>query len=57
MAYQFPVVARDKFEPDEEGHMAIPCCWCKHRHGSDTQEPCRTCDHNCNAIAGNTTTT
>lgn len=46
-----PIVPRDKFEPEYQGRgFEIPCCWCKHRHGSDDQEPCRTCDHNANAV-------
>lgn len=49
MTEHIPTVARDKFAP-EESHFAVPCCWCKHRHGSDADEPCRTCDHNFNAI-------
>lgn len=49
MSYHFPVVRRDKFEPEISSHMDEPCCWCIHRHGSDTDEPCRTCDHNANA--------
>jgi len=45
-----PVVPRDKFEPDDANNsFSAPCCWCKHRHGGDTDEPCRTCDHNGNA--------
>jgi hypothetical protein len=42
-----PIVPRDNFEPEHpSGGFAVPCCWCKHRHGSDSSEPCRTCDHN-----------
>lgn len=43
-------VRRDKFEAEESGGLAAPCCWCVHRHGSDKDEPCRTCDHNCNSV-------
>ena len=50
MSFAIPVVRRDKFEPENAGHFAEPCCWCVHRFGSDTAEPCRTCDHNANAI-------
>lgn len=50
MSYTIPIVPRDHFEPEEEGHLSIPCCWCIHRHGRDDEEPCRTCDHNCNAV-------
>ena len=47
-----PIVAGDHFEPEEHNiAFGIPCCWCKHRFGSDTQDPCRTCDHNANAEA------
>lgn len=43
-------VRRDKFVAEESGGLAAPCCWCVHRHGSDKDEPCRTCDHNCNSV-------
>lgn len=47
-----PVVRRDHFEPEESGHgLSIPCCWCTHRHGLCTEEPCRTCDHNAGAAS------
>lgn len=44
-------VKRDKFEP-EGGDLGLsfPCCVCLHRHGTDQVEPCRTCDHNINAV-------
>lgn len=46
-----PIVPRDRFEPEiPRGGFDIPCCWCKHRHGSDDAGPCRTCDHNANAV-------
>lgn len=45
-----PIVRRDKFEPEENVHLEIPCCWCRHRHGLDTEEPCRTCDHSATAV-------
>jgi hypothetical protein len=45
-----PIVARDHFEPEETGHFSVPCCWCVHRHNTDSEEPCRTCDHNGNAV-------
>lgn len=46
------VVQRDKFKLDEsaEVHLAFPCCVCAHRHGTDRDEPCRTCDHNLGAV-------
>lgn len=49
MSNHIPTVRRDKFEPDESSGFAVPCCWCIHRHNTDREEPCRTCDHNCNA--------
>lgn len=44
------VVFRDHFDPDTDSTMAFPCCSCTHRHGLDTEDPCRTCDHNGNAV-------
>ena len=48
------VVARDKFLLNGTGtvglSLAFPCCCCTHRNMKDTQEPCRTCDHNANAV-------
>jgi len=46
MTFEFPIVKRDKFEAEDIGHLAIPCCWCTHQHKTDKEEPCRTCDHN-----------
>ncbi len=43
-------VNRDKFEADEWGTMSFPCCACKHVRQSADMEPCRTCDHNVNAV-------
>ncbi|TJY57398.1 hypothetical protein E4T66_18500 [Sinimarinibacterium sp. CAU 1509] len=45
-------VARDHFEVDEASaaQLAFPCNVCRHRHGSDRAEPCRSCDHNANAV-------
>ncbi len=43
-------VNRDKFEADLYGTLVFPCCCCKYKHGSDDAEPCRTCDHNANAV-------
>ena len=43
-------VRRDKFEPDVRGSFGFPCFACKHRYGKDTDEPCRTCDHNAGAV-------
>lgn len=45
-----PIVRRDKFEPEDARGFEIPCCWCRHRHGLDTEEPCRTCDHSATAV-------
>ena len=42
-------VARDHFEPDENTHLAFPCCACRHRHGTDKEEPCIRCDWNLGA--------
>lgn len=41
---------RDHFEPEEYGNLAFPCCVCIHRHGSDQDHPCRTCDHNAKSV-------
>jgi len=46
------LVNRDKFEPEEWGTMAFPCCACKSVKKLETEEPCRTCDHNINAVHG-----
>lgn len=42
-------VARDHFEPDDSTHLAFPCCACRHRHGTDKDEPCIRCDWNLGA--------
>ena len=39
-------VARDHFEPDDNTHLTFPCCACRHRHGTDQEEPCIRCDWN-----------
>lgn len=52
MALNEYVVARDNFSLDEGHHdrgLAFPCSCCKHRSGTDRDEPCRSCDHNLNA--------
>jgi hypothetical protein len=46
-------VVHDKFEFDEYGPLCFPCCACKHRLAKDDEEPCRTCDHNSNAVEDN----
>lgn len=45
-------VRRDKFRYEEPGGIGFdfPCCVCVHRRGQDTDEPCRTCDHNAGAV-------
>jgi hypothetical protein len=43
-------VNRDKFEADEWGPLSFPCEACKHWRKAQNVEPCRTCDHNCNAV-------
>ena len=41
----------DKFEPQEVGltRLSFPCNACKHRDGTDSDEPCRSCGHNLNS--------
>jgi hypothetical protein len=45
-------VNRDKFEYGLNYSMfGFPCCVCEHREGkAQNVEPCRTCDHNVNAV-------
>jgi hypothetical protein len=51
-------VARDKFALDARNggpprfapEVAFPCCVCAHAEHTDSEEPCRTCDHNVNAV-------
>lgn len=47
-------VKRDKFKLQNNGtvglYLCFPCCLCNHRHNHDGDEPCRTCDHNVNAV-------
>jgi hypothetical protein len=52
MSLQDWTCASDKFEPEDEGltRLAFPCCACKHNRKTDADEPCRTCDHNVNAV-------
>lgn len=47
-------VLRDNFEWDEADAFSFPCCVCEHKRTRDTEEPCRTCDHNANAVKDNT---
>ena len=48
----YVAIPRDKFELQElvTDGFDFPCGLCKHRHGTDRDEPCRTCDHNINSI-------
>jgi hypothetical protein len=54
MSLQDYAVKRDKFERSGNGSGSLtldfPCCVCFHRFRKDTEEPCRTCDHNVNAV-------
>lgn len=47
-------VQRDKFELETgiRGILgfAFPCNVCRHNFHQDNEEPCRTCDHNANAV-------
>jgi hypothetical protein len=45
-------VPRDKFEPDDSVNgLSFPCNCCAYRNLSDSDEPCRTCDHNLNSVS------
>jgi hypothetical protein len=54
MSLEDYVVTRDKFQLHDKGtvglELSFPCCHCQHRNMRDTDEPCRTCDHNVNAV-------
>lgn len=41
-------VIRDHFEADDHkpGELRFPCNVCRHRHGTDKDEPCIRCDWN-----------
>jgi hypothetical protein len=43
-------VKRDKFVAREDGEFAFPCCVCVSKRKGQHEEPCRTCDHNVNAV-------
>jgi hypothetical protein len=51
-------VARDKFTRDSHDggpprfadEVAFPCCVGANSEHTDDEEPCRTCDHNVNAV-------
>lgn len=50
MGIRLHEVSRDKFELDGDAMgFSFPCCCCIYRHGTDREEPCRTCDHNASA--------
>lgn len=52
--------ARDKFQLGDGQHFSgfdFPCCDCKHVRQSADMEPCRTCDHNVNAVDDTANTT
>jgi hypothetical protein len=54
MSLQDYQVARDHFRADDMAGVrsfAFPCSACVHRGLRDTQQPCRTCDHNVNAVS------
>lgn len=45
------VVQRDKFQAEEVTNgFDFPCGVCIHRHCTDMDEPCRTCDHNMRSV-------
>lgn len=50
MGLQEYIVRRDKFDPRQDLGYGFPCCACKHMTQSAKDEPCRTCDHNFNAV-------
>lgn len=50
MSLQDYAVKRDKFEYDDSSVFDFPCTVCKSKTKQDTDEPCRTCDHNANAV-------
>ena len=43
-------VKRDKFEPRPDVGFGFPCCACRHMDKPSGKDPCRTCDHNVNAV-------
>lgn len=44
--------SNDCFKLDDEvgNGLSFPCCVCEFRHWTDKEEPCRSCDHNANAV-------
>jgi hypothetical protein len=53
MGLQDYVMQRDKFEfKNSTGNtFDFPCCVCANNRKDESEEPCRTCDHNVNAEA------
>lgn len=43
-------VVRDHFEARLDLGYGFPCCACKHIDQKAHEEPCRSCDHNVNAV-------
>ena len=33
--------------------FSFPCCVCRNQDREDHEEPCRSCDHNCNSVKDN----
>lgn len=49
------LVERDKFQHGHDYSIyGFPCCVCEHRQYDAQKEPCRTCDHNANAVKDDT---
>jgi len=45
------LVERDNFQHGHDYSIyGFPCCVCEHRQHDAQNEPCRTCDHNVNAV-------
>lgn len=52
MSLQDYIANRDNFVLDEDlmDLFPFPCRDCSHRIKNDTEEPCRSCDYNRNAV-------
>jgi len=53
MSLQIYGVKRDNFFLDVKeilNGLDFPCCCCQFRTCKDSEDPCRTCDHNVNAV-------
>ena len=50
-------VPNDKFEHEICNGLDFPCDCCKHRHGTDIEEPCLSCGHNLNSTCEDDTET